>query len=145
MTLFVARPLLTPVAQKLCKCERGVFASRTVSILEHYFASKSFAAVREAVSNAYPDKEVPNKTTIHRHVSAFRNTGSVCVSLGRWWTSAVKLFCKFFRTKTKTITCLVILMSPKLTNTVVVTVAFKWNILYRRVTYLSLVFVKIHK
>jgi hypothetical protein len=31
-------------------------------ILEHYFASKSFAAVREAFSNAYPDKEVPNKT-----------------------------------------------------------------------------------
>jgi hypothetical protein len=27
-----------------------------VFILEHYFASKSFAAVREAFSNAYPDK-----------------------------------------------------------------------------------------
>jgi hypothetical protein len=32
-----------------------------VFILEHYFASKSFAAVREAFSNAYPDKDVPNK------------------------------------------------------------------------------------
>jgi hypothetical protein len=31
-----------------------------VFILEHYFASKSLAAVREAFSNAYPDKEVPN-------------------------------------------------------------------------------------
>jgi hypothetical protein len=29
-----------------------------VFILEHYFASKSFAAVREAFSNAYPDNEV---------------------------------------------------------------------------------------
>jgi hypothetical protein len=29
-----------------------------VFILEHYFASKSVAAVREAFSNAYPDKEV---------------------------------------------------------------------------------------
>jgi hypothetical protein len=34
-----------------------------VFILEHYFASKQFAAVDEAFSNAYPDKEVPNKTT----------------------------------------------------------------------------------
>jgi hypothetical protein len=25
-------------------------------ILEHYFAQISFAAVREAISNAYPDK-----------------------------------------------------------------------------------------
>jgi hypothetical protein len=33
-----------------------------VFILEHYFASKSFAAVREAFRNAYSDKEVPNKT-----------------------------------------------------------------------------------
>jgi hypothetical protein len=49
-----------------------------VFILEHYFASKSFAAVREAFSNAYPDNEVPNKT-IHRLVTKFRDTGSVCV------------------------------------------------------------------
>jgi hypothetical protein len=42
-----------------------------VFILEHYFASKSFTAVREAFSNAYPDNEVPNKTTIHRLVAKF--------------------------------------------------------------------------
>jgi hypothetical protein len=42
-----------------------------VFILEHYFASKSFAAVREAFSNAYPDKEVPNKTIVHRLVTKF--------------------------------------------------------------------------
>jgi hypothetical protein len=47
-------------------------------MLEHYFASKSFAAVLEAFSNAYPDKEVPNKTTVHRLVKNFRDTGSVC-------------------------------------------------------------------
>jgi hypothetical protein len=41
-----------------------------VFILEHYFASKSFAAVREAFSNAYPDKEVSNKT-MHRLVTKF--------------------------------------------------------------------------
>jgi hypothetical protein len=45
-----------------------------VFILEHYFASKSFAAVREGFSNAYPDKEVQNKTTIHRLVTTFRDT-----------------------------------------------------------------------
>jgi hypothetical protein len=48
-----------------------------VFILEYYFASKSFAAVREAFSNAYPDKEIPNKTTIHRMVRKRRNTRSV--------------------------------------------------------------------
>jgi hypothetical protein len=49
-----------------------------VFILEHYFATKSFAAVREAFRNAYSDKAVPNKTTIHRLVTTFRDTGSVC-------------------------------------------------------------------
>jgi hypothetical protein len=37
-----------------------------------------FAAVREAFSNTYPDKEVPNKTTIHGLERKFRETGSVC-------------------------------------------------------------------
>jgi hypothetical protein len=36
-----------------------------VFIVKHCFASKSFAAVREAFSNAYPDKEILNKTIIH--------------------------------------------------------------------------------
>jgi hypothetical protein len=48
-----------------------------VFILEHYFATKSFAAIRETFSNAYPDKEVPNKI-IHRLITKFRDTGSVC-------------------------------------------------------------------
>jgi hypothetical protein len=42
-----------------------------VFILEHHFTSKSFAAVREAFSNANPDKEVPNKTIIQRLVTKF--------------------------------------------------------------------------
>jgi hypothetical protein len=50
-----------------------------VFILEHYFASKSFAAVSEAFSNVCPDKEVPNKTTVCRVVTKFRVTGSVCL------------------------------------------------------------------
>jgi hypothetical protein len=49
-----------------------------VFILEHYFGWKSFAAVREAFSNAYPDKEVPNKITIYQLVTTFRDRESVC-------------------------------------------------------------------
>jgi hypothetical protein len=43
-----------------------------LSILEHYFASKSFAAVCEAFSNAYRDKKVVNMTTICRLITKFR-------------------------------------------------------------------------
>jgi hypothetical protein len=55
-------------------CKHGLFTSRTYSLSNIYFASKSFAAVREALAmRILPDKEVPNKTTIHRLVT-FRNT-----------------------------------------------------------------------
>jgi hypothetical protein len=47
-------------------------------ILEHYFASKSFADVRKEFNNAYPDKEVPDMATIDQLVTKFRDTGSVC-------------------------------------------------------------------
>jgi hypothetical protein len=64
--------------RKSCAVANMVYSrSERVLILEHYFTSKSFAAVREAFSNAYPDKELLNKTTIHRLVTRFRNTGSV--------------------------------------------------------------------
>jgi hypothetical protein len=36
----------------------------SVFILENAFPSKSFASVHEALSNAYLEKKVPNKTTI---------------------------------------------------------------------------------
>jgi hypothetical protein len=49
-----------------------------VFVLQHYFASKSFAAVRETFSNAYPENKVPNKATIHRLVIFFWDIGSVC-------------------------------------------------------------------
>jgi hypothetical protein len=63
-----------------------------VFILEHYFALKSFDAVREGFINAYPDKEVPNKTTIYRLVTQFWDTESVClcqVLIGRKKTAEV--------------------------------------------------------
>jgi len=52
----------------------GCLIAEGVFILEHYFASKSFAAIREAFNNAYPDSEAPNKTTLHRLVIKFRVT-----------------------------------------------------------------------
>jgi hypothetical protein len=36
-----------------------------VFLLGHYFASKSHAAVCEAFINAYPEREVLNKTAVH--------------------------------------------------------------------------------
>jgi hypothetical protein len=68
---LLARPLLASVAQKLCRWENGVFRSRCMFILKHYFALKSFAAIRETFIYANRDKKVPNKTTIHRPVTEF--------------------------------------------------------------------------
>jgi hypothetical protein len=80
---------------KTCAGAKMVYLrAERVFIIEHYFASKSFAAVREAFSNAYPDKEVPNKTTVHRLVTKFQDTR-------RGWifsVSGVKLFCESFLT-----------------------------------------------
>jgi hypothetical protein len=39
-----------------------VCSQEQVFILEHYFALKYIVAVHEAFNNAYPEKEVPNKT-----------------------------------------------------------------------------------
>jgi hypothetical protein len=65
-----------------------------VFILEHYFASKSFAAVREAFSNAYPDEEVPNKTTIPTHNKISRHRKCLC----DFRKVVEQLFCRFFLT-----------------------------------------------
>jgi hypothetical protein len=49
-----------------------------VVILEEHFAPKSLAVVCEAFSSTYTDKEIPSKTTVHRLVIKFRDTGRVC-------------------------------------------------------------------
>jgi hypothetical protein len=67
----------------------------------HYFASKSFAAVREAFRNAHPDSEVPYKTAVHRLVTKFQV--NACVRK-KWWTVLAyskNLFFQFFSTKTE--------------------------------------------
>jgi hypothetical protein len=43
-----------------------------VFILERYFSSKSFVAVREAFHRVYPDKDIPNKATVNSLVKKFR-------------------------------------------------------------------------
>jgi hypothetical protein len=42
--------------------------------LEHYFKSKSLAAIRELFGNTYPDKEVRDKAAVHRLITKFRDT-----------------------------------------------------------------------
>jgi hypothetical protein len=42
------------------------FQKHNVFSLENYYASKSSTAIHKAFSKAHPDKEVPNKTTIHQ-------------------------------------------------------------------------------
>jgi hypothetical protein len=42
-----------------------VYGYQSVFILEHNFASKSFAAIREALNDVGPDSEVRNKTPQH--------------------------------------------------------------------------------
>jgi hypothetical protein len=57
----------------------GYSQQEHVFILERYFDSKSFIAVREAFHHVYPDKSGPNKTTVQRLGKKCSETGSVCV------------------------------------------------------------------
>jgi hypothetical protein len=66
--------------RKSCAGANMVYSrEERVFILEHSFASKSFVSVRESFGDAYPDKEVPNETTVHRLVTKFLDTRSVCL------------------------------------------------------------------
>jgi hypothetical protein len=59
--------------RKSCACANTVYSrAERVFTHKHCFASKSFTAVCEGFSDAYPDK-----TTIHRLVTTLRDTGSV--------------------------------------------------------------------
>jgi hypothetical protein len=52
--------------QKLCRANMIYSRAERVLILEYYFTVKLFPAVREAFSNANPDKKISNMATIHR-------------------------------------------------------------------------------
>jgi hypothetical protein len=87
----VTRPLLTPVAQKLHRCER-VLTSRTC-VHSRTKLGIEIAAVREAFSNAYPGKEVPNK---YANTPTDNKIWAGSLSSSSWWTvsaSAAQLLC----------------------------------------------------
>jgi hypothetical protein len=85
----------------LGRCSRQLLkscaaANMVYSRAEHYFTSNVFAAFREVFISAYPDKEVPNKTTIHRLVATFRWMLAYLREGGEHFlASYAKLFCKF--------------------------------------------------
>jgi hypothetical protein len=54
-------------------CKHSVFTNKTCVHSRTFLASKSFAAaVREAFSNAFPGKEVPNKTPTGNNIWGYR-------------------------------------------------------------------------
>jgi hypothetical protein len=55
---LVARPLLTPVAQELYRCERGIVTCRTCAHSRTVLRIEIVLAVRVAFSSAYSDEEV---------------------------------------------------------------------------------------
>lgn len=62
---------LTSAAQNIYIANMVLSRAESEFILEHYFVLNSFNPVREASSNAYPGKVVPNHTIIHRLVHNF--------------------------------------------------------------------------
>jgi hypothetical protein len=53
--------------RKSCAVANMVYSrAECIFILRYYFVSESFAVLREAFINVYTDKEIPNKTTVHR-------------------------------------------------------------------------------
>jgi hypothetical protein len=73
---LVIRPLLTPVVQKLCRCEHGVFTSR--ACVHSRTRSKSFAAVSKCLAMCILTRK-HRITTVHQLVTNFRTQEvSVC-------------------------------------------------------------------
>jgi hypothetical protein len=76
LSLNLSRHIRVKPLWLLGRCPRQLRTSSTgmntvysraeiVFILEHYFVLKSFAAIREPFNNAYPERELANKKTIH--------------------------------------------------------------------------------
>jgi hypothetical protein len=79
--------------QVLTRCihEQNVCSYRTLLPME------IVCCCSRNISSAYPDKEV-RIIQCTKLVTTFRDTGCICVSSRKRWTSAVKLFCKFVLT-----------------------------------------------
>jgi hypothetical protein len=87
VTLDVWSPRVTPCHKssadtKILNCMQKLF------LFEQHLTSKSCATLREAFNGEYPDKEVLNKTTVHRLVTKLWATGNVW-SRKRVWCPAV--------------------------------------------------------
>jgi hypothetical protein len=63
VTLDVTVQLSTVGRGNTAGVGRVCLRAECVFLLEHYLVSKSFYAIPETYSNAFPDKEVHNKTT----------------------------------------------------------------------------------
>jgi hypothetical protein len=124
---LVARPLLMPVAQKICRCEHGVF---TYTSLCREFSIKEFIGItREAWRNWNTILNRLLRTLTQKQFEKSQKHTKKGRYSRRWWAfsaSAAKSFCKFFLTNKNwgQPVCVVVFMSPKLTNTVIGRVAF---------------------
>jgi hypothetical protein len=87
--------LLNLCSRQMRKCcaRANKTHSRTerVFILEHYFASKSFAAVREALSRAYSDKYRIRRNTPNRKDFGTQEITYMSVTSVQWATKQLKL------------------------------------------------------
>jgi hypothetical protein len=78
--ILVARPLLTPLARKLCRYQQNVFTCRKFIRSQTLPSSEVFRCYSWSVTlfiKDYPDKKAQNKTAVYDMVRAFWNTGSV--------------------------------------------------------------------
>jgi hypothetical protein len=63
--ILVARPLLTTVARKLCRCERGIFKSRTC-VHSRTIIHIEIVCSSSRFTDVFSDREAPNKAATHR-------------------------------------------------------------------------------
>jgi hypothetical protein len=92
---LVARPLLTPVAQKLCRCEHGVFMSRTYVYSVHPIQMICGAWRRSKTTLIFCCQHWRRNTSGSR-IKYITKGGFL--SSRRWWTlseTTVKLLYKF--------------------------------------------------
>jgi hypothetical protein len=113
---LVARPLLAEAVQEP---KWYIYEQNVCSFTKIISHRNAFFSVRQALGKAYPDKEVPNKATVHRQVTEKLH----CLSSRRWLTSsasAVRMFLRScYQVKTKQLVCLVTMMPTQTANNAV--------------------------
>jgi hypothetical protein len=74
---LVSRPLLTPVAQKLYRCELGLFASRTCDHSRTLFRIEIVCCCSWSIYQCVSWQGTTSKTTVHRLATGFRDTRNI--------------------------------------------------------------------